>query len=941
MKLNMGLVETVGKLGESEVLMIHHKLHEAFAQWKSGEFVTDGYVWTKEDFYNTHKLLVERLKELGLDHGIKDELDRLTLGRVEDTKKMEESSNEEITLTKALELLLPFNVSGSLSLTGEIVTKGRTKGNIDIVVKGPEGNINELMGKYASRVVLHTAQPDGSYIPVYSSNYISESPNPMFMVSDKGITRPGKYFKPKEVSTVLYGLSSLAGQLLKFPVSVQRLSKGVRVQVHKVDGEVFVIMDNGMDVSRRLPCFTGMLKAKDVKEIMLEGIIVSKDPEMRVEGFLRGASTLVKGEDLKYQVQLTDVHWWDENLSSMVFNERISRVERQFEGYPCCMAGWTTYIDDELTLERYLMKETRPVLIREIEGKGYFVYSNTLEFVGMVVKELGNNEYYVGLGGDARIDTPKEDVFDGVFVFIGKVNSGLKLAVGDGVELTARRVYQYGEKVRMVGLSVGRVCKDEVDRLKSILESARKIPGMYFKMNDTVERVYQYRVNNGVLTVDGENGSEDIEGVAQLSEQGIVEWGAQLEDYKEFWLEGYPQMFEMKKLDGKWVTKSTEDRPLVLKKSEYIPQMGISALPQRVKDTIPKEYRYWEFENKDKRMEIRDKYVYALDTIFTVVSKYDKRSYLVERFGKHYFAVTSKEDAKQLSFLEISHLEKVGCEVREFVLSYHWWKESTKHWDLFIEDNMMVLTEDPVGKSEGAIRKPYAKDFSQRGKEGPEFLPPGSPGNKTKDMMSWTERKDSGKVIVLDDTPLCKRYNFLGGVLQGTYEAVRSSPEVNYWKWSKVEVSKLSLEKGEQIVKSRMMMSVSKFGKGPDGLFHVGGAAFSYGVWNGEWFSPEVVRDRPERMMGISVCVGPHYLEDMDGSVASVNFVNDTIMIDTVITNVDKQKEIEEGTYVGFSVEIEVLVDSVRSIIKKILKYDRVNIVANPACEVCRIDNIA
>jgi hypothetical protein len=319
----------------------------------------------------------------------------------------------------------------------------------------------------------------------------------------------------------------------------------------------------------------------------------------------------------------------------------------------------------------------------------------------------------------------------------------------------------------------------------------------------------------------------------------------------------------------------------------------------------------------------------------TALVERDKCKYLAKMKN----AIGGYDVGKEVNYLRIETLTKIKEEVKDFILSHHWWKESTSHWDLFIGDEMIVLTKDPIGESKGFVRKPYSKSSIDKGKKGPEFLSPMSSENKTS-LLAWMERKDEGKVIVLDDTPLCKRFNFIGKMLVGTYEMVREKADVNSWRWTKVAVGKANLSANEGVVKAKMMLNVSNFGKGGDGKFHVIGSAFSYGVWNGEWFSPEVVRDRPERVVGISVCVGPHELEDDDGVVESIKFENDTIVVDAIVNTPEKQKEIEDGNYVGFSVEIEVLVDNVRHIIKKIMEYDRVNIVASPACEVCTIADI-
>jgi len=947
MKLTLGLVETVNSLDEGQVMMIHHELHKAFAQWKNDKFVSDGYSWTKDDFFNTHKLVVGRMEVLGLEHGIKDELDQLTLPKKNEREEIR--TNEAfITLETVLERIKGFKVKDFISLDGELVNKGKTSGPVEVVIEGLEAQICGMI-KWPCRV--YTAHMPGSYIPVFHAEFPSRTPQIKTMTDNGDVVKPGVFFKFPEVKESVFGVGILATKTFGENIVVQKLQRGVRVQVHKVDNKVFVWNEQGVNLSHKLPCFVNMLLSRAQKETMLEGVIYSKDSEMKVEGMLKGPEPMILTEDIKLVVQLLDVIWWGESIHNKGFVERLDLLGREFKGLPCCNTDGAIVFGSKESMLSYLGREDGFHLVNKEIG-----FKKSPDFVGNVLEKVDGG-YNVYFERDKSVETDPKDIKSENLAFVGKVNTTLSLNAGERIIINTCGVYKYPEKVRLSEMMIVDKTSEFQWNLKKALEMAES-SGILHKMVDFEEEKPQcYEANDKGLLL-GDQKIQLLRDTTNDKKSGKLEWGVSNDIFREFWLD--EQLFRMTKVEqvdkerflfgtielenAKWAVVEI-DTPYVLSqeaiKEEFIPKMGMSCLSKEERDRVPLEYQWWKLENRGERLKVRGEYVKKLSTRFKIVEQYGGVNVLLEREGCKYFAKLIHPHVVEgvVNYLEIETLTKIKEELKDFTLSHHWWKESTSHWDLFIGDEMMVLTKEPIGDSKGFVRRPYSKGSINKGIKGPEFLSPMSSENKTS-LLAWMERKDEGKVIVLDDTPLCKRFNFLGKVLVGTYEMVREKENVNSWKWSKVVVGKATLTKDEGIVKGRMMLSVSNFGKKADGKFHVIGSAFSYGVWNGEWFSPEVVRDRPERVVGISVCVGPHELEDDDGVVESIKFENDTIVVDTIINTLSKQKEIEDGNYVGFSVEIEVLVDNTRHIIKKIMEYDRVNIVANPACEVCTIADI-
>jgi len=129
----------------------------------------------------------------------------------------------------------------------------------------------------------------------------------------------------------------------------------------------------------------------------------------------------------------------------------------------------------------------------------------------------------------------------------------------------------------------------------------------------------------------GEVGATKHEyGVFSIFDRPIVYFGAVKPDFLEMFLYG-------KKFNGRWVVrllpnpwkremprrefvllmwKPEDQTPYVLSsravRRKWIPPKGISCLPPEIRQQIPEEYRYWKFDDKQKRLEVRDKLVEAI-----------------------------------------------------------------------------------------------------------------------------------------------------------------------------------------------------------------------------------------------------------------------------------------------------------------------------------------
>lgn len=473
------------------------------------------------------------------------------------------------------------------------------------------------------------------------------------------------------------------------------------------------------------------------------------------------------------------------------------------------------------------------------------------------------------------------------------------------------------------------------------------------------------------LTVEGKfepgavGATRETAGYMVIIDKGECYYGSRKTWFYEYFLQGskYKGRIIFRQIAGGtdpqrasyWVSwVPANQTPYVLSreaiKDKWLPPVGFSALPPEIKSKVPENYKYWKEKNKEKRLEMRDELAKILKQSLQVVKQYDDRTLLVkcEDCGESFVVRAklsqgqSELNALQAEVIQHAHLTPTG----EFYLVHHWWKgravvragPSVEHYDLFIPpDTQIVLDRNPLkGATSAVVRKPYKKDFWTKGAEEPEEIPPGEKGNPTRSTPAWVQRIDSGKVEILEDANMFKRYVFENQKLKGTYVLERESPRENLWRFSKAE------RPGEQRI-GRLSVSLQKLQKEPDRVIGEG-IVFSWGTWNDLFYPEEVVRDRPERLVGKPIVIGSHDKRKTVGKVLEIKDKNGDIWFRFEITD-EKGMEValegwESKELKGSSVEVVVLIDDQRGIAKKILDYERVAIVPDPACRICKIGEI-
>jgi hypothetical protein len=278
-------------------------------------------------------------------------------------------------------------------------------------------------------------------------------------------------------------------------------------------------------------------------------------------------------------------------------------------------------------------------------------------------------------------------------------------------------------------------------------------------------------------------------------------------------------------------------------------------------------------------------------------------------------------------------------QMANFTLLHHWWGngEQYEHYDLFIDtcpQTHIVFGKNPLKETEikAVQRKPYTEDFWQKG-QAVEQIEPGQPGNPSKTMKCSIERVDSGKVAVYENAPQLNgdwtaRIEFFGTKLEGRWSFSSATP--NIWNILK-ETTKLTDQFSLDI---QLSGDIGAFKETPDGLV-VEGKALSFGVWNGMYWSPEVIKSSPVQDFDDMIIDVEHQNSKVAGKILEKTLDGADINVKFLVNDYEIAEKIKSGELKGLSIDAIVFGDPVRRVITGVKKYNRLTVCANPACKVC------
>jgi len=204
------------------------------------------------------------------------------------------------------------------------------------------------------------------------------------------------------------------------------------------------------------------------------------------------------------------------------------------------------------------------------------------------------------------------------------------------------------------------------------------------------------------------------------------------------------------------------DRAVKLKRMCPYPY---SALPRHIKKQIPPEFHYWKEKDMKKRIEIRDALVKAIKEKKVILKESIVRDYILQI---HY-----SEPAELIKRRSPAH----------------------KHYDLRIDGDLKkktghifhaVLELNPleVDSTSAYLKKCKGDEggvnWMEVGKNKTVKFTKGY-GTFEKNEPGYVKALDWGRVLVLEDSPLFKKFQFKGKQLKGIWIMHRSSPETDIW----------------------------------------------------------------------------------------------------------------------------------------------------------------
>ena len=290
--------------------------------------------------------------------------------------------------------------------------------------------------------------------------------------------------------------------------------------------------------------------------------------------------------------------------------------------------------------------------------------------------------------------------------------------------------------------------------------------------------------------------------------------------------------------------------------------------------------------------------------------------------------------------------------MHDYTLLHHWWgnAEQFDHYDLFINTEPtthFVFQKNPLKETEfkAQQREPYSDDFMQKG-ETVEDLPPGSPGNPSKTLSAKVERIDAGKIAIYENEQQILRSQGTGDPYESWVASVEFFGQKMEGRWSLSstvpriwDVLKETVKLTEEFpVKLAMDGSINGWSETKDGLL-IEGTALSFGVWNGMYWSPDVIRNSPLSDFDNLVIDVEHERSRAAGAVLENELRGTDIYVKGLIKDYETIEKIKRGDLKGFSIDATVFGDPRRRMVTRVKQYKRLTVCANPACRVCNIGN--
>ena len=203
----------------------------------------------------------------------------------------------------------------------------------------------------------------------------------------------------------------------------------------------------------------------------------------------------------------------------------------------------------------------------------------------------------------------------------------------------------------------------------------------------------------------------------------------------------------------------------------WIPPYGHSCLPRYLRRQIPPEFQYWKKRDEEERRRLRDELVSALKTKKIRLKEAELKDFVLQT---HYS--DPAENIKRASPAHIHWDLRIDGETR---------KREGQIFHLVLEQNPLEVEQvsgfiKPCKGNEGGI------DWMEVGKQGVVKFTKG-PGTFEKNEPGYIKALDWGKVLVLEDGELFKKFQFRGKRMKGEWIMYRSDPDTDIWVFERSE----------------------------------------------------------------------------------------------------------------------------------------------------------
>lgn len=285
------------KLEDNVLLDDHRILHAWWSSENKGKDIKD---WSKEDIYNAHKLAAKEMtkRKLGTDSSGKhasplkstSEFDQPFPAWKRDGKKGEYGSM--IFLPNILDAFKKDYMlcEDFITVVGGLCNHGRTKGDIDILLKCPQPHERSPLGMAAQFRIERTlarigisakriqflydefSGPFTNHVHMYDLILRKKKTRELHEMSSKKV-RPFKFVtQPKPLmgrhqeeiftpKTILEVVTDKWGEkTIKNGIYVEAKRDGFRIQAHKLKNKVKILTEENNDVTKKLPTLVSKLK---------------------------------------------------------------------------------------------------------------------------------------------------------------------------------------------------------------------------------------------------------------------------------------------------------------------------------------------------------------------------------------------------------------------------------------------------------------------------------------------------------------------------------------------------------------------------------------------------------------------------------------------------------------------------------------------------------